>query len=649
MPFPFLPFPPPAQVVDPIRRLLASTIFGPQQPQQPPGQPPLNVFGAPRGQTPIIAPQRPNEPNIAYGPRALFEIPGRAMVAGVEGAASGLEELGRYYMSTPQSRAGPMAGPGAGAPSTAGGGPASVAAVLSGGGMPSPVVAGFLGNFHLEGGYGGAKGDGGVSGGIAQWNAKTSPDRVANFERVIGKPISQASHEEQARFVLWEMQNPEKAGMTVQQRDAIMAARTPEEAASLIDQFYERSSGQHRDARMLAAAQWARGVGSLMQNPYDPTFDKAALNTLQAAHRGALTPWSTSMNIGPAPQLPKPEAIPTTDFSKADAALEAMRPVEMSEQERLRRERTGFFQGIAKAMMQANPNDGLGTFLMRLGGAALGGRMAARDEIEQEQDKFDERMARFNAAVFQNEWQKARIVHEETTAQINQNNEYNQNNWKVAYDRWLKNGAVDISGSNVVKTFTDEQGNRTVSVVPITPAVNAAFAQQYANIFSSMGGRQMAGQQQITGMTNAIIGRAAIQAMSGGGSAAAAEADGAAAAAPAFYATYIATNGLTADLLGDDGAKSLEESVGKQLMGMGLQPGTKEWLDRRDRMVANELAKLGIASPDIMKKMMGIGSVAGSFEALDAVNSRKLRRTTDPKSGLTTETETMNAADVFGM
>lgn len=127
--------------------------------------------------------------------------------------------------------------------------------VLSSGGLPAPVVAGFLGNFHVEGGYGGAKGDGGSAAGIAQLRG----ERQANFQRVIGKPVGDATPEEQARFTLWEMQNPEAAGMTVEQRDAIMAAKTPEEAAALIDQFYERSSGQHRDRRVAAAKMYGQG------------------------------------------------------------------------------------------------------------------------------------------------------------------------------------------------------------------------------------------------------------------------------------------------------------------------------------------------------------------------------------------------------
>lgn len=132
----------------------------------------------------------------------------------------------------------------------------TVASTLSGAGLPGPVVAGFLGNFDAEGGYGGAKGDGGSAHGIAQWRG----ERQQNFQRVIGKPVSEASHADQARFVAWEMQNPEAAGMTVAQRDAILAAKTPAQAAALIDQYYERSSGGHRPRRMQAAERIARGL-----------------------------------------------------------------------------------------------------------------------------------------------------------------------------------------------------------------------------------------------------------------------------------------------------------------------------------------------------------------------------------------------------
>lgn len=134
----------------------------------------------------------------------------------------------------------------------------AVASTLSAGGLSTPVVAGYLGNFHVEGGYDGAVGDGGKARGIAQWH----PDRLANFEAATGKPFSQATPIDQANFAIWELNNPEKAGMTRAQAAAIKGAKTPEEAARLIDKFYERSSGAATDARVRAATQAASLLGA---------------------------------------------------------------------------------------------------------------------------------------------------------------------------------------------------------------------------------------------------------------------------------------------------------------------------------------------------------------------------------------------------
>lgn len=122
-------------------------------------------------------------------------------------------------------------------------------------GMSDAVIAGFLGNFEHESALGKNKnsGDGGTAHGLAQWRF----ERVDNFKQVIGKHPRNATLEEQVRFVAWEMKNPAKAGMTVEQRDQILAAKTPEQAAELIDRFYERSNGKSRSARASAARRFA--------------------------------------------------------------------------------------------------------------------------------------------------------------------------------------------------------------------------------------------------------------------------------------------------------------------------------------------------------------------------------------------------------
>jgi len=131
-----------------------------------------------------------------------------------------------------------------------------VGEVLNRAGYSPAVVAGFLGNFDVEGGYHGALGDGGTASGIAQWRH----ERRANFRRRFGKDPHEATYAEQAQFVVWEMNNPQAAGMSKAARDRILAAGSAAEAAELIDQHYERSSGQHRTQRKAAAEKYG-GAG----------------------------------------------------------------------------------------------------------------------------------------------------------------------------------------------------------------------------------------------------------------------------------------------------------------------------------------------------------------------------------------------------
>lgn len=386
-----------------------------------------------------------------------------------------------------------------------------------------------------------------------------------------------------------------------------------------------------------------RILGIPFQNPFDPKYSQMQMGELAAQRKAMNTPFEFNTNIGPAPEMPKPEALPRTDFSQSDQALQDMKPVEMSEKDKMRRERQGYFKGLAQAMMNTSGNEGLGTFFLKLGGGALAGRAQAQDEIQARADRFEDKMAAWKAAVFSNDLQKAKISGAEAQAEVAQNNDYNMNNWKTKYQRWLGSGTVDISGTNVVVQEKKEDGTLSVRTIPIPGAVDAAIAQSAGQIFQHMQGLDFAGRQQTTAMQNSLIGRAAIMSMAGPRSN---ESDAAAAAAPAFYGTFIAQNGLTSDLLGPDGAKSLEDNVQKRLMGQQLVPGTKEYIDRHDKLIATELAKIGLASPDMMQKMMQVGSSANSFEALNAVQSAKTRTATDAR-GMPSTSTTMSTADTF--
>jgi hypothetical protein len=133
------------------------------------------------------------------------------------------------------------------------------------------------------------------------------------FKSVIGKPISEASHDEQAAFVLWEMEHPEQAGMTVEQRDQILNAKTPARAAMLIDKFYERSSGKHSKQRIAAANRYGRGGGQ-KPNPALIPQDGAGCNRQRSRRkRSARTSGKHGSNaIMPALDNPFQDLIPGT-------------------------------------------------------------------------------------------------------------------------------------------------------------------------------------------------------------------------------------------------------------------------------------------------------------------------------------------------
>lgn len=123
-------------------------------------------------------------------------------------------------------------------------------------GLTTAQAAGLVGNLQAESGANldpRAVGDGGRAIGIAQWH----PDRRANFSRAIGKPFERSTFEDQLNFIWWEFNNTERAAFAQLRR-----ATTAEQAAAIVDQYYERSSGAHRNRRIANAAALAGGAAT---------------------------------------------------------------------------------------------------------------------------------------------------------------------------------------------------------------------------------------------------------------------------------------------------------------------------------------------------------------------------------------------------
>ena len=86
-----------------------------------------------------------------------------------------------------------------------------------------------------------AVGDAGQAYGIAQWH----PPRQKDFTKTTGKDIRGSSLQDQLTFIDWELNNTERnAGRHLK------AAKTAEEAAWVMDEYYERSTGAHRQNRI---------------------------------------------------------------------------------------------------------------------------------------------------------------------------------------------------------------------------------------------------------------------------------------------------------------------------------------------------------------------------------------------------------------
>lgn len=118
-------------------------------------------------------------------------------------------------------------------------------------------AAGIVGNLVVESGLKtDAVGDGGRAYGIAQWH----PDRQARFKEVYGKDIRQSSFPEQLEFVNWELNNSEAAA-----GNRLRNATSAEDAAAIVDQYYERSAGIHRQQRMANASSIMAGDFSNLQ------------------------------------------------------------------------------------------------------------------------------------------------------------------------------------------------------------------------------------------------------------------------------------------------------------------------------------------------------------------------------------------------
>jgi hypothetical protein len=382
-------------------------------------------------------------------------------------------------------------------------------------------------------------------------------------------------------------------------------------------------------------------------NPMNP-FQGEALQTLGQAEALAKQPFSTTIERPPMPEMPAPTPVPKTDFTASDEALQALRPEEMAEADKIKMQRRGWLSGLGQALMSMPEGASIGTIIARAGGAMLAGRGAADEEIMRRQDVFEQKMAQFNTAVFNNELNKAQVHSREAQAEADKMDRFALNAWQTNVQQWRADNNVSMQGDALVATSADANGNLTVNRIPVGPAVAASFALRRAEMYSGLGGQFNAGQYMIAQANNSLVGAAAAQQMATSMAAGNGEESAAAvAAAPATYATFVAQTGKVADVVGAEGATSLYERVDQRLQQMGMLPGTKDYTERKDFMVAEELANLAIMDPQYMAKLQSAGRASDLFNAAERYQGRRERVGVDAR-GRRTSSVTYDNSNELG-
>jgi len=158
-------------------------------------------------------------------------------------------------------------------------------------GFSGNVIAGLMGNGFAESGFDPhAKGDGGAARGVFQWH----PDRAAEFQKMMGIDVSQATPMQVALFTKYEIDR-----LPAAKRAAILNAPTPAAAAVAIDQHFERSKGLARGKRMAAANAWAAAHGGKVDD------DWSQFAPAKDAPKSSSDPWAQFAPAAAAPAKPK--------------------------------------------------------------------------------------------------------------------------------------------------------------------------------------------------------------------------------------------------------------------------------------------------------------------------------------------------------
>jgi uncharacterized protein YoaH (UPF0181 family) len=141
-----------------------------------------------------------------------------------------------------------------------------------------------------------AVGDNGRAVGLYQWH----PDRQAIYQRMFGRPLASASHEEQLGYSLWELQNNERGA-----GNALMGTATAPEAAAKISSLYERPKDPNESTVRA-------GIARELDSQLGESTGSPGKMRIEIVHKNA--PAGTSVNVEASPNV---DTSLTTDRQQA--------------------------------------------------------------------------------------------------------------------------------------------------------------------------------------------------------------------------------------------------------------------------------------------------------------------------------------------
>lgn len=393
-------------------------------------------------------------------------------------------------------------------------------------------------------------------------------------------------------------------------------------------------------------------------NPFDPSYGNMAMGQVDKAEAAMNTPFSAKIDRPAPPELPEPTPFAKTDFSKADAALAMLEPVAMTEKEKLKRQRQGWFEGLGRALMSLPDGAGLGKVLAAAGGGTLVGRAGAQREIDDRMDAFETKMAQYHAAVFRNESDKAQTIAREANQDIVQLNNYARDKWVFAKQQWDKDHTVSFGENGVTFTKAGPDGNSLiVQTIPNKPANAAAAALQKANIMSQMGGQANSANSQVATANNSYATALAASnaAETGVGDATAVV------AAPLIAARHAVDSGRTREVIGNDAFHDqLDQDVERRVTALlgpkpdptvpvfnnGSQVTMEKWMEKKRELWAGVIGEIALktkpgqkADDDFATRLFQSAAGAMAVDSARRYEERRERTSVDAK-GRTTRSVT---------